>query len=359
MKNIFIFVAAFMFTSVLFGQDVGIIKYVPGDVDGFGLVNIKELAASPKFKDFVETNKDPKFNEFKDNLKLNGIDIYNAFSSGVFFFNSKSKKGGAVLKTSISEANFNSMLANNKGAEGRQVNKTVVNGKTVYSVDNAGKKSSFVYLKPDLIGCSELPEDVTALASVTEKDSAASNAKLMDYSSKINKNSMMSIVYDAKDSFSGMRQKQNQEGKEGKGMQQLFPIDNIQGGFMSLNLTGPGKDNLNIDTHINCKDKGKAQLLTIQLQAMVMTYIPMISQGNNQLNDALMDAIKFSNDGHDIIIKADISSALQEQIKKSTLNASSNTFQPQIAGVKRKKNVKPDKIDDESAIGIPPPPASK
>ncbi len=358
MKNIFIFMAAFMFASGLFGQDTGIIKYVPGDVDGFGLINIKELAASPKFKDFVETNKDPKFNEFKDNLKLNGIDIYNAFSSCVIFFNSKSKKGGAVLKTSISEAAFNSMLANNKGNEGRQVSKTVVNGKTVYSVDNAGKKSSFVYLKPDLIGCSELPEDVAALASMTEKNSAASNAKLMDYSSKINKNSMMSIVYDAKDSFSGMRQKQ--EGKEGnKGMQQLFPVDNIQGGFMSLNLTGPGKDNLNIDTHINCKDKGKAQLLTIQLQAMVMTYIPMISQGNNQLNDALMDAIKFSNDGHDIIIKADISSALQEQIKKSALNASSNAFQPQITGAKRKKNAKPDKIDDESAIGIPPPPASK
>ncbi|MFA6292393.1 MAG: hypothetical protein WC637_11455 [Victivallales bacterium] len=358
MKNIFIFVAAFMFASALFGQDTGLIKYVPGDVDGFGLVNIRELAASPKFKDFVETSQDPKFNEFKENLKLSGIDIYNAFSSGVFFFNSKSKKGGAVLKTSISETAFNSMLANNKGNEGKKVSKTVVNGKTVYSIDNAGKKSSFVYLKPDLIACSELPEDVTALASVTEKDSAASNAKLMDYSGKINKNSMMSIVFDAKDSFSGMSQKQNQEGKKSnKGMNQLFPVDNIQGGFMSLNLTGPGKDNLNIDTHINCKDKGKAQLLAIQLQAMVMTYIPMISQGNNQLNDALMDAIKFSNEGHDIIIKADISPALQEQLKKSALNASTNGFQPQIA--RRKKDARPDKVDDESAIGIPPPPASK
>ncbi len=343
MKNIIIFVAAFMFAAGLFAQDGGLIKYVPGDVDGFGQVNIKELAASPKFKDFVETSKDPKFNQFKDNLKLNGIDIYNAFSSGVFFFNSKSKKGGAVLKTSISENTFNTMLANNKGNESRQVNKTVVNGKTVYSIDNAGKKSAFIYLKPDLIGFSELPEDVTALASVTEKDSAASNAKLMDYSSKINKNSMLSIVFDAKDNLMGMR-KQNPEGKEGnKGMQQLFPIDNIQGGFMSLNLTGSNRDNLNIDTHINCKDKGKAQLLTIQIQAMVMTYIPMISQGDTQLGDALMDAIKFSNEGHDIIIKADISSALQEQLKKSALNASSNPFQPQIAGVKRKKDAKPEK----------------
>ena len=164
MKNVIIFVAAFIFAAGLFAQDAELIKYVPGDVDGFGQVNIKEIAANPKFKDFVETNQDPKFNQFKDSLKLNGIDIYNAFSSGVFYFNSKSKKSGAVLKTSISEKTFNAMLENNKNKEGRQVNKTNANGKTVYSVDDGGRKSSFVYLKPDVIGISALPEDVALLA---------------------------------------------------------------------------------------------------------------------------------------------------------------------------------------------------
>ena len=357
MKNIIVFVMALIFATGLFAQDAELIRYVPGDVDGFGQVNIKEIAANPKFKDFVETNQDPKFNQFKDSLKLNGIDIYNAFSSGVFYFNSKSKKSGAVLKTSISEKTFNAMLENNKNKEGRQVNKTNANGKTVYSVDDGGRKSSFVYLKPDVIGISALPEDVALLASMTEKGSAASNAKLMDYSAKAGKNSMMWIVFDAKDSFSGMRK--NQEGGGAKGMQQLFPIDNIQGGFMGLNLTGQNRDNLNIDAHISCKDKSKAQLLAIQLQAMVMTYIPMVSQGNSQLNDALQDAIKFSSEGNDIIIKADISSALQEQLKKSALNASTNSFQPQIPGAKQKKAVKPDETATDPGIGFPPPPASK
>jgi hypothetical protein len=339
MKNIFISAILFIFATGLLAQDTGLIKYVPGDVDGFGQVNIKEFAANPKFRDFVETNQDPKFNQFKDNLKLNGIDIYNAFSCGVFYFNSKSKKSGAVLKTSINESAFNSMLANNKNNEGRQVNKTVANGKTVYSIDNAGKKSSFIYLNPDIIGISELPEDVAALASMTEKSSAASNAKLMDYSAKTNKNSIIWAVFDAKDSFAGTHQ-DNPKGN--KGMQQLFPIDNIRGGFMNLNLTGQNKDNLNIDAHINCKDKNKAQMLTMLFQPMVMSYISVIAQGNNQLNDALMDAIKFSNEGNDIVVKADISSALQEQLKTSALNASSNPFQPQIQGAKRKKNSKTD-----------------
>jgi hypothetical protein len=355
MKNIIFFVAVFIFAAGLFAQDGELIKYVPSDVDGFGYVNIKELAANLKFKDFVEKNQDPKFNQFKDSLKLNGIDIYNAFSYGVFYFNSKNKKGGAVLKTSISENTFNTMLANNKNKEGRQVNKTNANGKTVYSVDDGGRKSSFVYLKPDVIGMSSLPEDVEILASITEKESAASNAKLMDYSAKASKNSMIWIVFDAKDSFSGMRK--NQEGS--KGMQQLFPIDNIQGGFMGLNLTGQNRDNLNIDAHISCKDKSKAQLLAIQLQAMTMTYIPMVSQGNSQLNDALQDAIKFSNEGNDIVIKADISSALQEQFKKSSLNASSNPFQPQILGTKQKKGTKPEETATNSGIGLPPPSSSK
>ncbi len=355
MKITILILMAFIFATGLLAQDAGLVKYVPGDVDGFGQVNIKELAANPKFKDFVETNQDPKFNQFKDNLKLNGIDIYNAFSSGVFYFNSKSKKGGAVLKTSINESTLNTMLANNKNNEGRQVNKTVVSGKTVYSVDNGGKKSSFVYLKPDVIGISELPEDVAALASMTEKSSAISNAKLMDYSAKTNKSSIIWVVFDAKDSFSGARQDQNQKGN--KGMQQLFPVDNIQGGFMNLNLTGQGKDNLNIDAHINCKDKNKAQMLTMLFQPMVMSYMSVIAQGNSQLNDALMDAIKFSNEGNDIVVKADISSALQEQLKNSALNASLNGFQPKLPGAKRKKDSKPDKLDADSGVGLPPPPA--
>jgi hypothetical protein len=155
-----------------------------------------------------------------------------------------------------------------------------------------------------------------------------------------------------------MSQKQNSEGN--KGMQQLFPIDNIQGGFMSLNLTGQARDNINIDTHINCKDKKKAQMLAIWIQPMVISYISVISQGNSQLGDALMDAIKFSNEGHDIIIKADISSALQEQLKNLALNISDNPqFQAQIPGAKRRKNTKPAKLDSDSGVGLPPPPPSR
>jgi hypothetical protein len=202
MKKNLIFMTVFIFAVSLFAQDAGLVKYVPGDVDGFGNINIKELASNPKFKNFVETNQDPQFKQFNDSLKLNGIDIYNAFSSGVIYFNSKNKKGGAILKTSINENTFNSMLANNKNNESRKVNKTLVNGKTVYSVDNGGKKSSFVYLKPDIIGVSELPGDVAALASMTDKKSVESNARLMDYAAKVNKNSMIWFVFDAKDSFS-------------------------------------------------------------------------------------------------------------------------------------------------------------
>jgi hypothetical protein len=342
MKHVCIFVMAFVFATGLFAQDDGLVKCVPGDVDWLGHVNIKELAANQKFKDFVETIQDPKFKQFKDNMKLNGIDIYTAFSSGVFYYNSKNKKGGAVLKTSISESAFNTMLANNKNNEGGKLDKTEVNGKTVYSVENGGRKSSFVYLKPDVIGVSELSEDLAALTSITEKDSVAANAKLMDYSAKANKNSMIWLVFDAKDSFSGTQKKQNSEGK--KERQQLIPIDSIQGGFMNMSLTGQNRDNISIDTHINCKEKNKAQLLTIWVQALVMTYIPAISQGNTQLNDALMDAIKFSNEGSDIVIKADISSALQEQLKNSALsNLSANPFQPPIPGVKRKKESKTSK----------------
>ncbi|MCX6984059.1 MAG: hypothetical protein NT118_04810, partial [Lentisphaerae bacterium] len=62
---------------------------------------------------------------------------------------------------------------------------------------------------------------------------------------------------------------------------------------------------------------------------------------------------------NDIVIKADISSALQEQFKKSALNASSNPFQPQIPRTKQKKGANPDETAADPGIGLPPPPSSK
>ena len=197
-------------------------------------------------------------------------------------------------------------------------------------------------------------DDVAALASITEKTSASANPKLMEYASKINRNSFLWLVFDAKDALSGFSQKQNPDGKEAKkGMQQLFPIDNIQGGFLSFNLTGQNKENLNIEAHVTCKEKSKAQLLAIQLQAMVLTYIPVIAQDNKQLNDALSDAVKFSNEGNDIVVKLDFSSELQDQLKNSVTNAIANPFQNQLAA-KRKKGSKTENPDSSNAgVGAP------
>ncbi|HCE44799.1 MAG TPA: hypothetical protein DET40_14760 [Lentisphaeria bacterium] len=347
MKKLLLLIAFTALSVSLYAQTEELMGYVPGNVDGFACLDIKELGTHPKVKEMIDTNPDPQLAKFKDNLKQNGIDIYNAFSTGVIFFNGTSKKGGAVFKTGIDEATFSKLIDNRDTQDSQtQVKRSALDGKTIYIFEKGKQKTSVAYLKPNVIAISDLPEEVLKLASISAKENVTSNTRLMNLSSKADKKSPLWAVFVA-NTKSDDGKKKNPDP-----MQQMLPIDNIQGGLLNMKFTGDAKDTVNMDIRLNCKEKSKAQMLTVQFQAMVMMYIPALSQGNQQLSEQLMKSIKFTNEENDIVISAVMDPALQEELKKITESSAANMMNGQLPGqgMKKKKSTAKVVSPDEPAL---------
>ncbi len=350
MKKLILFSAMFLFSLGVFAQGNELLGYVPANVDGFASINMKELSSHPKIKEMLDKNEDKEFNKFKEDLKASGIDIYNTCTTGVVFMNVNTKKAGAIFKTSVNEETFNKVIQSR--IQDGSMTKSVCEGKNVYTLAKGTDKTSIVYLKPDIVGVSDLPEDAVKLGSLSPADSVTSNTKLMDLASKADKDSPMWAVF--------VTNIPPPKGKQDP-MQQMIPFDNIQGGIVNLKFTGDAKDTANLNIRLNCKEKTKAQILTIQLQAMVLAIIPNIAQGNQQLSEQFMKAMKFTNEENDIVISAEITPALQEELKKFAEANAANAMGGQMPGAQppMKKKKTPPKAASPDEPGVPPPPPPK
>ncbi len=334
-KHLAVFATMFIATA-LFSQDQSLLNYVPKDVDGFICVNVQNVMSHPKLKEFIDSPKegDTDFIELKKLLTDNGVDIYKAISNGVIYFRIKGQNGG-IIKTTVNENLLKTLLEKNEKTKGK-LNKSVVKGKTIYSMgdkkpeaakgdadgdeDTAapmgpGKETFFAYAAPDILVISDKKDEISKMLSMQDGEKVAGNAKLMNLSSKIDKASTIWGVceYNPPDRNKG----QDDQADMSK---QMLPIDNICGGSIAVNLTGEKKDAISMNLKLNCLEKMKAQMLTVQLQALVMMAIPNISQGNAQLGEDLTKAIKFANDENDIVINLELTSSLMEQIQKASEN---------------------------------------
>jgi len=346
MKKMLFLAVTLLLSTAIYAQSDELLGFVPADIDGFACLNFKELASHPKIREAIEKNDDQQFMKFKDELKTNGIDIFNSCTNGIIFFNASSKKGGAVIKTGVNEDTFNKISASSL-ADG-SMKKTVLAGKVLYVFEKGSERTALTYLKPDIVGISDQPEETVKLASLEKSSGVSSNEKLMGLSSKADRKSAAWAVFATK------IDPPKAGGQDP--MQQMIPIDNIQGGIFSLNFTGETKDTANLKLNLNCKEKAKAQILTIQLQAMVLALIPSIAQGNPQLSDEFMKALKFTNQENDIIINADVSPALQEELKKFAEANAANALSGQFAPPTMKKEKEDRQPPATEGPGIPPQP---
>ncbi|HCE44371.1 MAG TPA: hypothetical protein DET40_12560 [Lentisphaeria bacterium] len=305
--------------SVVFSQEASLLNYVPKDVDGFISVNIQDVLNHPKMKEFIASPKDSDkdFNEMKKAFSDSGIDIFKAFTSGVIYFRIAGDNGAAI-KTSVNENLLKTILDKSEQTKGK-LKSSVVKGKTVYSIENlanagqpAGKETFFAYAAPDVIVVSDKKDEIVKMTSLQDGSRVAANAKLMDLSSKIDKVSSIWGVCE----YNAPEKKNDPADMQ----QQMLPIDNICGGSVAVKLTGDKKECISTNLKLSCREKVKAQMLTVQLQAMVMMAIPSMSQGNAQLAEDLTKAIKFTNEENDIVINLEITPSIIEQLKKASEN---------------------------------------
>ena len=334
MKFIFVFVSMLL-PTVIFSQDSSLLNYVPKDIDGFVYVNVQDILNHPKVREFIDSSDKKKeqeeFNEFKKDLESNGVDLYKALSAGVVYFRIKGASGGAV-KTSINESLMKTIIEKSDKTKGKL--KTYVHkGRTIYSIENqkAGAKALqsgdtsdtatvkdpanetyFSYATPDVIIISNAKEEIYKMTAIQDSSKVSGNIKLMNFSSKIDKASTAWGVFE----YNAPEKKNTQEGAS-PDLSQMLPYDNITGGSFSVALTGEKKDSVNTNIRISCREKAKAQMLTMQLQSMVMMAIPNMSRGNMQLTEELTKAFKFANEENDIAISFEFTQSIQEQLKKA------------------------------------------
>jgi len=334
MKKILLLGLLFAFSLILSAQNDELTKFVPSDIDGFACANVKALSAFPKFKEAVDNNQDPQVVQFKNDLTQAGIDVYDAFSDAILFFNSKTKKGGAIIKTKIDEPTFSKML-DNRPQDTTPVKKTAIGGKTYYIFEKDNNKTALVYLKPNIIGVSDQPDEVARFSSLTDKDNVTSNSKLMGYAAKADKKSPLWVVFEV-----DIKLPAQNNADQNNPAQQLFPFDNIQGGYFSLNFSGETNDTVNLNLHLNCKEQQKAQILTLQIQMMTAMAIPNISKGNQEIADQLSKALNFANEENDIVIKVQLTPSLQDELSKmaenNQLDFNNIQMQPPTAPKKKK-----------------------
>ncbi len=333
-KFIVVFVSMLL-STVLFSQDASLLNYVPKDIDGFVYLNVQDMLNHPKVREFIDSSDKKKeqeeFNEFKKDLESNGVDLYKAFSAGVIYFRMKGESGGAV-KTSINENLLKAILEKSEKTKGK-LKKYAHKGRTIYSIENqkagsaslqAGDTSDepaaknpanetyFSYASPDIIVVSNVKEEIYKMTAMQDSSKVSGNTKLMNFSSKIDKTSTAWGVFE----YNAPEKKTPQDGAS-PDFSQMLPFDNITGGSFAVMFSGEKKDSVNTNIRISCREKAKAQMLTMQLQAMVMMAIPNMSRGNMQLTEELTKAFKFTNEENDIAISFEFTPSIQEQLKKA------------------------------------------
>jgi hypothetical protein len=333
MKVLAIFVSM-LFSAVLFAQDASLLNYVPKDVDGFVYVNLQDILKNPKVKEMMDSSANKKgqedFNELKKDLESNGVDIFTAFTAGVVYFRLKGASGGAV-KTSINE-NIMIGIVEKLGKTKDKLKKYAHKGKTIYSIEgqkatpfqapdnsnapaatDSANETFFSYVSPDVVVISNVKDEIYKMMAMQDSSKVSGNIKLMNFSSKIDKASTAWGVFEY-----NAPEKKNPNGDAAPDFSQMLPYDNITGGSFAVMFSGEKKDSVNANIRLSCREKAKAQMLTVQIQAMVMMAIPNMARGNTQLSEELTKAFKFVNEENDISISFEFTPSIQEQIKKAT-----------------------------------------
>ncbi len=313
MKKVLV-MALFIMGFALFAQDSKFMDYVPGDSTGVGCINIKSLLKHPKLVELIDTaeKKDKDFANFSKELSTDGFDIKNAFDSVCLFFNDDASTpgGGALIQTSIPEDKLLKIIERTPDAQ--NMVKSVVNGKNVYrfkDVDSA-KDSAMTYLSPNIIALLDSNQMLDKVITVKKDQSISTNKTIMDMVNKAGKNHSAWLVFKMKEKNPTDKTKESAETNP------MFPVDEIKSGIFTLDLTGEKSDEISMKLRLSCKQAEKAQLLTMQLQGYVSIFTGMFGQSNPKLSLDIANALKFSNEGNDVLINALVTSQLIDEIKK-------------------------------------------
>ncbi len=320
--------------GLLYSGDDLLNNYVPKDADGIVSANIKNALEYPILKELIEspeatTNLD--LINLKNKFKANGLELFESFSSALFYFRIEEKNGAGILRTTMKEAIMKNILESPEFSKWNFKSATE-EGTTIYSISpniDGGNISLiplpfafmphfnftnttlfFSYGSPDILLVSKDKALVLEMLKYGKKPEK--NIKLDYISSKLDKDATLWGALSIKN------EKNTQEADEdSQGLaQQFFPIDNIRSASWVLKIEGEKKDSLSANLNLSCKDAFKAQMFSQMLQLLSASSIANLHKHDQILSSEIMNSLKIENVETDIVIKFMFTSSIQDKLKK-------------------------------------------
>lgn len=288
-------------------------KFVPSDSTALFSIDVKKLINLPIVQDMKKNNAD--FNrgmlEIETKLKAQGIQL-EKLADKMYIFSIDENSYGAVFSTDVKESQmealFNEAMKTNKNS---QVDSQIISGKKVFILNNNGDVPSIgamqskevtvlTYLKDDII----LLSTKEMLPSIYKKINASNvtdNKKFIAKKDAIDKNAIAWLIFDVPKNLAP-----NQSSNP-----MLAAYDGkVNGGSVSLTLSGQESKDIGIDATIECADAQTSAMMAMQVNAMMM-FMPQ----NASFSAELPSAIKVQAAGNNVTAKIFMNAALQEKIK--------------------------------------------
>lgn len=347
MKNLLTLVLFFVSLTLFAGKEL--LKYVPENADGIISIDLHEAINHQKIKEYLEgENASVDFIKFKNTLSNHGINIYDAFSSGLLFFSINKKSGSALIKTTIDEKTFKKLIEDESQKNGEPFTTELVDGKNLYSfteygsdLDSGGNmpKTSFAsYITRDILAFSQNRDEIISLLSKSKKGDIKNN-RFQEQSGRIDTESFIWGIF-------CMPIKKGNPAMSLQNPEALInPFNSVIGGNFYVKLMEKDKKDVKLNFCLECERQENAQMLSMQMNAFIMLLCSQVFQKAPLLCNTVVNAIKFNVENKNVVLSANFSEELQEQIK-TFIESQKGKFI--LSGPQ-----KPDNVDDQF---LPAPP---
>ncbi|MCP3968407.1 MAG: hypothetical protein GY750_07865 [Lentisphaerae bacterium] len=315
MKKMLAALALSMMAVTMFAADL--ISFVPNDAQGLVYLDVSRLINLQQVKDIRTKNKD--FNnqwlDFEKSLQPLGLQLKDMPSEALMFFRMDQSQFGIVAKSKINEAKLVSLLKTQKMPNGKKAEYTVqtIAGRKVYIIKTdedlpVGKgpkeEVAVTFLKPDVVLLTEKPQ-VNAILSGMGK---GPSAKLSNAVKQIKRPALAWMVCE----------QQPPKAPQGQPGQPVIanPMSSIKSIGISLDLTGKDQKDLSLNADVECINAQSASSLAMQLNGLMMMFVPQGFAGDPQLGSEVAKSIKLRPENSNVKIDVSVPELLLNKIQK-------------------------------------------
>lgn len=322
MKRFMLSLAAAFLTAAV---NADLIDMVPAGSKFVMSANVKGIMS---LKDVQEMMSDDKsgadFKKFKADLAKHDLTVNDLIGEMVLFGkgDQTAPEYGVIATTKVKEATLKTFLDGEAVDDGGKLSEQYhienIGGHKVFVFDTSAQNAlnmpgmmqmpgqdlnaapALTYLKSDVVLLSDKTTFPALLKGIESGKSVAGSEMLAGADKK-------ALVWGA---FEMDRSAASAQPRQGLGN----PLDKIEGGGFSLDMTGKNKSDLDLNLALDCVSAQDAAMLRMQAQGLMMMASGSMSD-NPELALRLTQALRFGNNGDTLSLKATFPEKLLDELR--------------------------------------------